>query len=94
MGANFITSITIGFSPPKTPSKRTMRINIVEMMVVHKKDNFFVEERLESHILEFRDNEKVHGIFKDIFPLVITKTMINFNISRVLINKRSSCDIM
>lgn len=48
----------------------------------------------ERPILKFQDNEKVSRIPNEYFPLVIIATIANFYMSRILINKESSWDIM
>lgn len=45
-------------------------------------------------IIMFKDNKKVDEIPNEIFPLVITAIMENFNILRILINGGDSCDII
>lgn len=49
---------------------------------------------LEKLILEFQDSEKVRGIPKEIFPLVITAAIFSFDVFSILIDCSISNDIM
>lgn len=48
----------------------------------------------EMTILEFWESEKIRGIPNENFPLVITTTIANFDVSKILVNGGSSCGIM
>lgn len=52
---------------------------IVELMVVHKKDESASAKTPKRPMLRSRDNEKVRG--NENFPLVITDTVGHFDIS-------------
>lgn len=45
-------------------------------------------------MLDFCDSKKIEGILNDIFPLVISATIIHFDLSKILIDRDNSCDIM
>lgn len=63
-------------------------------MAVKKKGQTRTEEKPMRPILEFKYSEKVSKIPNVISPLVIIETMENFKLSRTLIKKGSSCDVM
>lgn len=52
------------------------------------------EGKPERTIHGFKDNKKVGGFPNEIFTLVITPTMSNFDVLRILIDVGVSCDIM
>lgn len=59
------------------------------MMIISKVQGETFTNKPYRPILGFVDEEKMGGIFNDIFPLVITTTMVNCDVSRVLIDGRS-----
>lgn len=63
-------------------------------MALDNKGGMYVKEKLKRSITRFRDNEKVGNIPNEIFSLVIMETMDNFDVSRILIDEGSSCDII
>lgn len=63
-------------------------------MTFNKEGRTVPDGKSKSLILKFQDSEKVCGIQNDIFPLVITKEMVNFNVFNILIDGESYCDIM
>lgn len=63
-------------------------------MVVTKGEGETSIKNLEKPILWFLDCEKVEGISTDIFPLVITTAMSNYDVSWILLEGGNSCDIM
>lgn len=63
-------------------------------MVVDKKGELSSNEKLEQPITGFKDSDKVRDIHNDIFSLVITTTMYNFDVLMILIDWRRSYDIM
>lgn len=67
---------------------------IVELMAHSKEDGEVFEPNTKRPIPRFRDSEKVSGIPNEGFPLIITATIANFDMSRILINGQSSCNIM
>lgn len=52
------------------------------------------EEKPKKLILRFKDSEKVDGIPNESFYLLITTTIANFDMSRILIDGGSLCNIM
>lgn len=63
-------------------------------MDVSKKEGITSFTNPKRLILGFRDSDKVTGISNEIFLLVIITNIANFDVSRVLIEGGSSCDIM
>lgn len=63
-------------------------------MAIDKKEGTSIEEKTKRLILGFKDNNQVRGSLNEIFLLVVTTTMNNFKISRVLIEGMSLCAIM
>lgn len=63
-------------------------------MVISKKGGCTSSKELEKSVLNFRDSEKVGGILNEIFLLVITTMIVHFEVSRILINGGSCCDVM
>ncbi|MCI90704.1 hypothetical protein A2U01_0111998, partial [Trifolium medium] len=45
-------------------------------------------------MLGFNDTEYSGGTPKKIFPLIVIATMANHDVSRILIDQGSSCDVM
>lgn len=68
-----------------TISKGTIKRRIGELMTINKKEDVSYEGKLKRRILRFKDSEKVGGIPNDIFPLVITTTIANLDVLRILI---------
>lgn len=64
------------------------------MLYVDHNSEYPSNKSHERPIIGFKNNEKIRGISYEIFPFVITMTMTNFNVSRILIDEESSCDIM
>lgn len=71
-----------------------MKRKIVKWMVVSRKDGNTLTKMSEQPILEFQDSEKVRGILNKAFLLIIMTIITNCNVSEVLIDGRSFCDIM
>lgn len=71
-----------------------MKRKIAELMVVNKKDISTSSKGPERSILGFLDSENIGGIPNDIFPLVITTTVSHFDVSQILTDGGSFCDIM
>lgn len=63
-------------------------------MVVSKGEGETSIKKLDKPILWFLDCEKVGGILTDIFPLVITNAMSNYDVSWILLEGGIPCDIM
>lgn len=63
-------------------------------MAVSKKEGMTSEGRSKSPILESYDSEKVGDISNEIFHFMIRENMANFDVSRILIDGWSSCNIM
>lgn len=63
-------------------------------MVVNKKGESTSAKTSDRPIHKFYDNEKVKGMLNYFFHLVITTTIIHFDISWILINGGSFCDII
>ena len=59
------------------PSKSTMKINIVELMDVGKKEGKTPVTCLKISFLGFRDIEKVGGVPNEIFYLIIMVIIAN-----------------
>lgn len=70
----------------RNPSKGTMKRKIIELMVENKKEGETSTRGPKIHILKFCNSEKVEGILNEIFPLVIIGTILNFDVSGVLID--------
>lgn len=90
----YIATIPRGTPRTSNSSKRTVKRKIVELMNVSKKEGNNSTKCQKRKILIFRDNEKTRGIPTEIFSLVITATIANFDASRVHIDGGISCDIM
>lgn len=71
-----------------------MKRKIVELVAIRKKERNTSTKNPKRPILSFWNNEKVRGIPNEIFPLVITTKIANFEVFRVLINDGNSCGIM
>lgn len=63
-------------------------------MAVRNEERDTSFEKQERLVLGFLDNEKVDGILNEIFPKVIIVSMSNSDMSKILINDTSSCNIM
>lgn len=63
-------------------------------MAICKEGGISPKGKLEIPIIGFKDNKKLDGIPNENFPQSITKTMSKFNLSRIIINGGSLCDIM
>lgn len=61
-------------------------------MVVNEKGDAPTNEKPNRHILGIKDNENVGYICNEIFPQVIMSTMVNLDVSMILIYVLSSCD--
>lgn len=75
-------------------SKGTMKRKIVEQMYVNKKGRSTSTKGPKRPMLEFLDSEKAGGIPNYFFPLVITATISDFDVSQILIDGGNSCDII
>lgn len=75
-------------------SKGTVKRIIIELMVVSREGDSTFEVKSKRLSLGFFYREKVGKIPNKIFPLAITTTMANFDVSRILIDGGRSCDIM
>lgn len=71
-----------------------MKIKIVEMLVVHKKDVSVPVKTPEQPMIWFWNSDKVGGTPNNIFPLVITTASGQFDISQIMIDDISSYNIM
>lgn len=71
-----------------------MKRRIVELMVVNKKEGTTSNRESKRHIIGFKDSEKLDGITSDIFTLVIMETLVNFYVSKIIIDYKISYDIM
>lgn len=67
---------------------------ITKLMAVNNKEWNTSTNSPESQILEFRNIEKVKGIPNKIFTLVIMVIRSNFDVSMILIEDKSSYNIM
>ncbi|MCI06415.1 hypothetical protein A2U01_0027474, partial [Trifolium medium] len=87
------TSIVGGMPPPRGPSKGTLKRKIANMFSVN---TGMSSQRKHSDrpVLGFSDDEYVGGTPNEIFLVIIMATMVNHNVSKVLIDEGSSCDIM
>lgn len=90
----YINIVSEGASREDLPSKGTMKRNIDEMLVVHKRDANASMKTLDWPMLGFRNSEKVGGTPNEIFPLVITPIIKKFDFYQILIGGGSWCDIM
>lgn len=61
--------------------KGMMKRKIVEILVVHKKDGGMSTKIADKLMLEFYDCDKNGGTLNEIFPLVITVTVGDFDVS-------------
>lgn len=57
-------------------------------MVFSKEEGATSTKLLEMLILEFLDSGKVGGVSNEIFLLVITVTMPNYDVPRILVNEK------
>ncbi|MCH98019.1 hypothetical protein A2U01_0019018, partial [Trifolium medium] len=85
-------SITGGPSNPKGRSGGTTKRRIAEMCSV-------ITDTTSSReggrpILGFNDDEYPGGTPNEIFPLIVIATMAHHDVSRILIDQGSSCDVM
>lgn len=78
---SYISSMTRGSPRSSMPSRGTIKRKIVELLSVNKKEGITSIVNPERLVLKFRDTEKVWGISNEIFPLVITVAIDNFEIS-------------
>lgn len=88
---NLITYIiTRGLVCPKTPSKGTMKRKIVKLMMVDKRGETFIDEKLE------RQTVKIYAslLIRYSHDLNNHDTMTDFDVSRILIDRKSSRNIM
>lgn len=46
------------FSHPKIPSKGTVKRKVVKLKANNKREETNVEEKLERHVLKFKDSER------------------------------------
>lgn len=88
-----IVTITRVTTQENIPSKGTIKRKTAEMMDVHKKEGCTLAKNPNKLMFSFWDSEKVGGTPNDIFPLVITSMVDHFDISWILIDGGSSCDI-
>lgn len=89
----YIATIIGGGPRANLPSKGTMKRKITEMLFVHKKDGSTLVKTHDKVMLGFWNSKKVGGIPNEIFPLLITTIVEQFDISQILIDGGNSCDI-
>lgn len=90
----YISSIIGEISRLNNPSKVAIKRQITEMMVVDKEKWESSTIKSERPILGFLDSEKVRGILNDVFPLVISVFVANYDFFQVMIDENSSYHIM
>lgn len=66
----------------------------VELMGVSKEEGSTSTRVLERLVLKFSDAKKLGGVPNDIFTMVVTTMIANFDVSKVLDDGCSSCDIV
>lgn len=71
-----------------------LKREVVKLMEIKKEEGRTSDGKPNGPILGLRDIKKVGRILKDIFSIVITTTMTNFDVLRILADLGSSCDIM
>lgn len=71
-----------------------MKRKIVELVIIHKKGGGISSNTLDMTLLGFRDCNTIGGSRNEIFPLVITATVVHFDVSWILIKGGSLYDIM
>lgn len=71
-----------------------MKRKISELMIINKKGDTYIDDKLEWSISGFRDGENFGDIPNEMFLLVIIATMANIYTSRILIEGEILCDIM
>ncbi|MCH99833.1 hypothetical protein A2U01_0020848, partial [Trifolium medium] len=84
-------SITGGPSNPKGRSGGTTKRRIVEMCSVMTTESSSPQNQ---RALGFDDHEYLGGVPNEIFPLIVIATMAHHDVSRILIDQGSSCDVM
>lgn len=63
-------------------------------MIISKKEESTSIKMSDRSILKFNDNEKIVEISNEVFSLVKTTIIANFDVSQILIDGGSSCDIL
>jgi hypothetical protein len=89
-----IASIIGGFPASSKPSKRTMKRRIDEMFAVTTGSIPPPKTTSKRPMLGFTDDEMLNNKPNEMFPLIIMATLDNFDVSRILVDEGSSCDIM
>ncbi|MCI16227.1 hypothetical protein A2U01_0037369, partial [Trifolium medium] len=85
-------SISGGLSSPRGRSKGTTKRRIADMCSVRADTSYPM--KVDMPMLGFNDEEYLGGAPNAIFPLIIIVTMAGHDVSRVLVDQGSSCDIM
>lgn len=77
-----IVAIIRGMPRENIRSNGLMKMRIVELIVVHKKDKSVLTKTFDKIILGFQNSEKIFGeILNEIFSPVITTTISHFDVT-------------